>query len=93
MKLLNATGQGTDPDLGEKTFASPAISQGQIFLRGDKHSLLHRSARVFRQLAGDAVRVLDKVVSGKEQTELAERFTVPGGGAEACPNSCLVGPL
>ena len=24
-------------ELGEKTFASPAISQGQIFLRGDKH--------------------------------------------------------
>ena len=24
-------------DLGEKTFASPAISQGQILLRGDKH--------------------------------------------------------
>jgi len=24
-------------DIGEKTFASPAISDGQIFLRGDKH--------------------------------------------------------
>ena len=24
-------------EIGEKTFASPAISQGQIFLRGDKH--------------------------------------------------------
>lgn len=24
-------------DIGEKTFASPAISQGQIFLRGEKH--------------------------------------------------------
>jgi outer membrane protein assembly factor BamB len=24
-------------DLGEKTFASPAISRGQIFLRGDRH--------------------------------------------------------
>ena len=24
-------------ELGEKTFASPAISQGQLFLRGDKH--------------------------------------------------------
>jgi outer membrane protein assembly factor BamB len=24
-------------DIGEKTFASPAISNGQIFLRGDKH--------------------------------------------------------
>lgn len=24
-------------ELGEKTFASPAISQGQMFLRGDKH--------------------------------------------------------
>jgi outer membrane protein assembly factor BamB len=24
-------------ELGEKTFASPAISQGQIFVRGDKH--------------------------------------------------------
>jgi outer membrane protein assembly factor BamB len=24
-------------DIGEKCFASPAISQGQIFLRGDKH--------------------------------------------------------
>jgi outer membrane protein assembly factor BamB len=24
-------------ELGEKTFASPAISQGQIYLRGDKH--------------------------------------------------------
>jgi hypothetical protein len=24
-------------DIGEKTFASPAISDGQIFIRGDKH--------------------------------------------------------
>ncbi len=24
-------------ELGEKTFASPAISAGQLFLRGDKH--------------------------------------------------------
>ena len=24
-------------EIGEKTFASPAISQGQVFLRGDKH--------------------------------------------------------
>jgi hypothetical protein len=24
-------------EIGEKTFASPAISEGQIFLRGDKH--------------------------------------------------------
>jgi outer membrane protein assembly factor BamB len=24
-------------EIGEKTFASPAISDGQLFLRGDKH--------------------------------------------------------
>jgi hypothetical protein len=24
-------------DLGERTFASPALSQGQLFLRSDKH--------------------------------------------------------
>jgi len=24
-------------EIGEKSFASPAISQGHIFLRGDKH--------------------------------------------------------
>ena len=33
-------------DLGEKCFASPAISQGQLFLRGERH--------LFCITAGDA---------------------------------------
>jgi outer membrane protein assembly factor BamB len=32
-------------ELGEKTFASPALSQGQIFLRGDKHLFCIRTSR------------------------------------------------
>ena len=41
-------------EIGEKCFASPALSQGQVFIRGDKHlSCIGNSAALAFGAAGN----------------------------------------